>query len=248
PALRGLQDRHSVRRLRPISARLPCPSARQCLRARKLSLLSTYFCNCASFIGNPSLLNRTSPPAAVSFSIAPAGAAVLRAGHLSEVVMNMDLSHLLAGGAIVGLVTACWARIKLVAWRGINLLIQQIEVQDELTQTALVDYLVRHYKRSASYDKTYGAFNEHTRDGKYGMVPFELLGRRSIIFWRGWLPFFYTAGTKPQTNPANGGTAANNQDRIFCSLTFLRGFLDAEELIKSACDIRNAANWDVDLA
>ncbi len=160
----------------------------------------------------------------------------------------MDLSHLLAGGAILGVVTACWARIKLVAWRGINLLIQQIEVQDELTQNALVDYLVRHYKRSASYDKTYGAFNEHTRDGKFGLVPFELLGRRSIIFWKGWMPFFYSAGNKSQPNQGNGTPAANNQDRVFCTLTFLRGFLDAEELIKAACDSRNEANWDVDLA
>jgi hypothetical protein len=189
---------------------------------------------------------RTFRPAGVSFPDFRRGG-WRRAGIILRGCI-MDLSHLLAGGAILGVVTACWTRIKLVAWRGINLLIQQIEIQDELTQNALVDYLVRHYKRSASYDKTYGAFNEHTRDGKFGMVPFELLGRRSIIFWKGWLPFFYSAGSKPQQNPAGGAPAASNQDRIFCTLTFLRGFLDAEALIKAACDTRNEANWDVDLA
>ena len=49
----------------------------------------------------------------------------------------MDLSHLLAGGAILGVVTACWARIKQVCWRGVNLLIQQIEIQEQMTQMRL---------------------------------------------------------------------------------------------------------------
>ncbi len=160
----------------------------------------------------------------------------------------IDLSHLLAGGAILGVITACWTRIKQVCWRLINLLIQQVSIQDELTQNALVDYLVRHFKHSSSYDKIYGAYNEHSIDGKFGMVPFELMGRRSIIFWNGWLPFFYSTGARAQQNNANGANNNNNQDRLFCSLTFLRGTLNAERLITAACDTRNKATWDVDLA
>jgi hypothetical protein len=157
----------------------------------------------------------------------------------------MDLSHLLAGGAILGVVTACWARIKMICWRIVNVFIQQIEIHDELAQTALVDHLVKNYRRSTTYDKIYGAANEHTVDGKYGLIPFEVIGKRSIIFWQGWFPFFYAMGAKPQ-QAAGNAAPANNQGGALCTVTFLRGTLNIEKLIEDACDARNAAAWDVD--
>jgi hypothetical protein len=159
---------------------------------------------------------------------------------------GMDLSHLLAGGAILGIVTACWARIKAVCWRIVNIFVQQIELQDEASQSALVDHLVKNYKRSGAYDKIYGAVNEHTIDGKFGLVPFEVLGKRSIIFWNGWFPFFYAMGARPQQAAGANPAAPNPQGAAPCTVTFLRGTLNIEKLIKDACDARNAAAWDVD--
>jgi len=159
----------------------------------------------------------------------------------------MDLSHWLAAGAILGVVAACWAKIKAVCWRFCSIGLHQVSIQDELTQTALVDYLITHYKQSRFYDKLYGSANEHTIDGKFGLVPFELLGKRSILFWNGWFPFVYAMGSKPQ--PTGNNTAANNaaaQGNAACTLTFLRGTMNAEQLIKDACDARNTAAWDVD--
>ncbi len=161
--------------------------------------------------------------------------------------MRMDLSHWLAAGAILGVVAACWAKIKAVCWRFCSIGLHQVSIQDELTQTALVDYLITHYKQSRFYDKLYGSANEHTIDGKFGLVPFELLGKRSILFWNGWFPFVYAMGSKPQ--PTGNNTAANNaaaQGNAACTLTFLRGTMNAEQLIKDACDARNTAAWDVD--
>ena len=162
----------------------------------------------------------------------------------------MDFSHWLAGGAILGVVTACWAKIKAVSWRLLNLFIQQIEIHDEMAQSALIDHLVRNYKRSQTYDKIYGAANEHTTDGKYGLIPFEILGKRGVVFWKGCYPFVYAAGAKPaQATPgANVAAQPGSQERVFCTITSLRGTLDVETLIKDACDARNASAWDVDYA
>src|SRR5262245_12802385 len=143
----------------------------------------------------------------------------------------MDFSHWLATGAVVGLVAACWAKIKAVCWRFVCLFLQQVEIQDEPTQTALVDYLIRNYRHSRYYDKLYGSFNEHTTDGKYGLVPFELLGKRSILFWNGCFPFVYAIGA---ARPQQGGTpqagTPAGQGATSCTVTFLRGTLNIERL------------------
>src|SRR4051812_19788192 len=143
----------------------------------------------------------------------------------------MDFSHWLAGGAVLGVVTACWAKIKTVLWRLFNLFIQQAEIHDETAQSALIDHLARNYRRSRTYDKVYGAANEHTTDGKFGLVPFEILGKRGVVFWKGWVPFLYAAGAKPaQNTPGNNAAAPASQERVFCSITSLRGTLDVERL------------------
>jgi hypothetical protein len=158
----------------------------------------------------------------------------------------MDFSHWLAGGAILGVVTACWTRIKAVCWRLINLFIEQIEIHDEVAQSALIDHLVRHFKRSRTYDKVYGAANEHTKDGKYGLIPFEVLGKRGVVFWNGWVPFLYAGGARPaQAQPGNNAAAPSGQERVCCTITTVRGMLDVEKLLKDACDARNASAWDV---
>ena len=81
------------------------------------------------------------------------------------------------------------------------------------------------------------------------MIPFEILGKRGVVFWKGWFPFLYAAGAKPaQATPANNQAAPGSQERVFCSITSFRGTLDVEKLLREACDARNAAAWDVDYA
>ena len=38
----------------------------------------------------------------------------------------------------------------------------------------------------------YGASWEYQRDGRYGLVPYELFGNRTLILWNGWFPFLFT--------------------------------------------------------
>src|SRR5947209_1347305 len=104
----------------------------------------------------------------------------------------MNPMNLLAGGAIVGVLAGCWNHIKGISWKLISLFIQQVEIPSEAAHHALVAYLIKNCKRSRFYDRMYGASYEHQRDGRYGLVPYELFGSRSIVFWNGWWPFVFT--------------------------------------------------------
>src|SRR5580658_6051690 len=108
----------------------------------------------------------------------------------SRVVMNP--MNLLAGGAVLGLLAGCWDKIKAVSWKVISLFIQQVEIPSEAAHHAVVSYLIQKYRRSRFYDRMYGATYEHQRDGRYGLIPYELFGSRSVVFWNGWWPFVFT--------------------------------------------------------
>jgi hypothetical protein len=84
----------------------------------------------------------------------------------------MDGWNILAGGAAIGLLASCWSKIKDVAWRFANLLVQQVEIPSESAHQALTAYLLAHFKRSRAYDRMYSASYEHLRDGRYGLIPF----------------------------------------------------------------------------
>jgi hypothetical protein len=157
----------------------------------------------------------------------------------------MDLTKVLAGSAVLGLIAGFWGRIKTVTWRFLNLFVQQVELIDDTTATAVVGHLVTNYARSRAYEKTYGAAYEHTQDGLYGLVPYEMFGKRDIIFWNGWFPFLFTTGKG--TTPAPGQPAAPaNQERAPAKITFIRRTVDVEAIIKAACDERNTMAWNVD--
>jgi len=53
-------------------------------------------------------------------------------------------------------------------------------------------------------------------------------------------------GAKPQQTGNKRPNNANAQGAAVCTLTFLRGTMNVEQLIKDACDARNTAAWDVD--
>lgn len=153
--------------------------------------------------------------------------------------------NFLAGGAVLGVVAALWSKIKTVAWRAVGLFVQRVEIPTEHGHDAVVAYLVTKYRRSRNYDRVYGASWEYQRDGRYALVPYELFGVRSLILWNGWFPFLFTnqveakasAGKAPNADSSSGGT------KVFSTITFVRGTLDVEALVKEACAARNAISW-----
>jgi hypothetical protein len=151
------------------------------------------------------------------------------------------------GGAAVGLVTAGWQYIKAFLWKVCNLFIRQVEVHNQACAEAVVGYLVKNYRRSKLYDRTYSATYEHLRSGHYGLVPYEYFGKRPMIFWNWCFPFFFGGpGKKPAGNPNAGQAADGERPEAFGTITFLRGTLDIDRIIAEATDERNRMTWNVE--
>ena len=155
---------------------------------------------------------------------------------------------LVAGGTALGLLAGMWDKIKAAAWRGLNLFIQRIEIPTHQAHEAVTAYLIAHYQRSRNYDRMYGAAWESHRNGRYGLVPYEQFGSRTLILWNGWFPFLY-ANQQEQKGNANNNQQQNHYYRqsttvtVYSTLTYIRGTLDVEKILKEACAQRNAISW-----
>src|SRR5438105_9483506 len=93
----------------------------------------------------------------------------------------------------------------------------------------------------------YGAWYGHRRDGRYGLVAYEQFGTRSMVFWNGWLPFYYNNAVeaKARQTKGNNNNSGNNEDatKIYSTITFLRGSLSVEKLLLEACAAANQITW-----
>lgn len=153
-------------------------------------------------------------------------------------------------GVAIGVITAFWQRIKQFFWMIISYVVVHIEIKDDQTSNAILTLLLQKYKKSKIYDRTYGASYEYARkDGKYGMVPYEFLGSKTLTFWRGWFPLFFSVAkqnaqqTQNHQQPMNWWAGSNNQTPMK-TLTFIRGTFDVETLIQEACEMRNNVAWN----
>lgn len=160
----------------------------------------------------------------------------------------MTPGNLLAGGAILGLVTATWKYIKSFAWRIVSLVIQRCEITTEAVHFPVICHLLNRYGKSRIYDKVFGARRTFLRDGRFGLIPYEHFGNRALVFWKGPFPIVVSVGgsrvsgggTNDQTD---GGSAADQG--VFSSITTIRGSVDVEAIVAEACAERNALTWDV---
>ena len=160
----------------------------------------------------------------------------------------MDMWNVLAGGAAVGVIASCWSKIKDVAWRICSLFIQQIEIASESGHDALVAYLVANYPRSRLYDRMYGANCEHHRDGRYGLVPYEMFGSRSVDLLERLVAVHVQqrAGKEGRsTADTKGEGSGSDAAKVYSTITFLRGTLDVEEILRNACAAGNRLSWAV---
>src|SRR5439155_22474149 len=93
---------------------------------------------------------------------------------------------------------------------------------------------------------------EYQRDGLYGLVPYVHFGIRSLILWNGWFPFLFSnqveakAATGKGTSTESHGSSNGGATKVFSTLTFVRGTLDAEAVIREACTVRNNISWAVE--
>lgn len=161
----------------------------------------------------------------------------------------MDLMQVFAGGAVVGLIAGFWGHIKAGLWRVANLFVQRVEINSEYAHNALVSHLIARYRRSTTYDRMYGAWHEYRRDGRYALVPYETFGHRSLLFWNGWRPFFFRNEVEARAGSQRGGgenapVAAGT--KVHSTLTFLRGTLDVDRLLREACAANDRLTWETE--
>ncbi|HEX3150307.1 MAG TPA: AAA family ATPase [Gemmataceae bacterium] len=159
-----------------------------------------------------------------------------------------DMWKYMAGGALVGvlgMLAGFWSKAKGVLWRIANLFVQQVEIPTQEAHTSLVGYLIANYKRSRTYDRMFGAWYAHRRDGRYGLVPYEQYGTRSMIFWNGWIPFFYNNAVeaKARQNKPNNNNNDDDATKVFSTITFVRGCLNVEKVLHTACESANNLTW-----
>ncbi len=155
----------------------------------------------------------------------------------------------MAGGAALGVIASLWGRIKDYAWRFVSLFIQQVEISTDCAHNAVVAHLIAHYARSRMYDRMYGAWYEHQRDGRYGLVSYEVYGARSVVFWKGWTPFLFSNAVenKAKTTTGQNQTAEHHGGtKVFSTITFLRGSLDLEAILNAACLQSNQLSWQAE--
>jgi hypothetical protein len=158
---------------------------------------------------------------------------------------------LLAGaGAVFGVIATMWSKLKGVLWRFVSLFVQRVEVPTESAHEALVAHLIGKFKKSRNYDRLYGASWEYQRDGRYGLIPYELFGARTVIFWNGWFPFLFSnqMENKAATSKSPGGDTPSGVQKVYSTITFVRGTLNVEKLLQDACDARNSLSWSTEEA
>jgi hypothetical protein len=155
---------------------------------------------------------------------------------------------LAAAGAVFGVIATMWTKVKGVAWRIISLLVQRVEIPTESAHEALVSHLISKFKRSRNYDRLYGASWEYQRDGRYGLIPYELFGSRTVIFWNRWFPFFFSnqMENKAASSKTPGGDTPSGVQKVYSTITFIRGTLNVEQLLKDACATRNNLSWSTE--
>jgi hypothetical protein len=156
--------------------------------------------------------------------------------------------NFMAGGAALGLVAGLWGRIKEFSWKVASLFVVRVEISTEFAHDAVIAYLITHYPRSQFYDRLYGAWHEYQRDGRYGLVSYEVFGSRTLVFWHRAFPFWFSNALEKKTKPAGGGEGAGESSptKVFSTITFFRGTIDIETILKASCQHSNQQAWSVE--
>ncbi len=161
------------------------------------------------------------------------------------------IPDLLKGSALVAFVIGFWDKIKAVLWQLLSIFIQRIEINSEEAHETIIGYLVTNYKKLPSYDRIYGAHYESFKSGRFGLVPFEKYGSNSIVFLSnkrffggGRFPFYFSLAKLNLGNTENDQSASYG-DKVFSTITCIRGTIDVDKIIENAIVARNNAIWNI---
>jgi hypothetical protein len=159
----------------------------------------------------------------------------------------MEAWNYLAGGAVVGVIAGFWGKIKEFVWKLVSLFISRVEFETEEAHNAMIAHLIANHKRSRLYERVYGASRVYHRDGRYGLVAYEFFGRRSMVFWVRGRPVVFTNAVEKKASAArNKDGGSSDAAKVYSYLTFLRGTVNVEGLLRDSCVASNQLSWAVE--
>jgi ATPase family associated with various cellular activities (AAA) len=155
----------------------------------------------------------------------------------------MDALNVVSIGAVVGMAASYFATIKNVIWKAMNLVVRCSEIDENsgTLRDALMSYIVKNFKRSVMYDGLYCSTTSWVKSQNCNLeVPYEYFGKKSIVFWNGWVPFLVTpsqtASSGSSSAPGGSGSPSSN-----FRVTYIRGTLDMDAIVREAVKIHNEA-------
>ncbi|WP_439631052.1 AAA family ATPase [Gemmata sp.] len=157
------------------------------------------------------------------------------------------IAPMLAGfailGTVLGMVLRGWSSIKGLVHTAFRMVVTQVHLKDEATSHAVLAHLIRTYRRSTLGEKTFGGAHESFRDGKYGHVPFEFFGGHRVMFWVGWVPLWFNVTAEKSDDKGAIYWGGKPKADMKSSLSFLRGTVDVEAIVRAASSARNQLYW-----
>ena len=143
------------------------------------------------------------------------------------------MDKLLTSAALIGILTACWAKIKMFLSRLWSIVIVSVKIEGTAA-TAVKAYCWKHFKRSPFGERVYGSDNAWVRPiSRLQQIGYEKMGSDPIIFWKGWRPMLVGV---PVTQNNQG---IGSPDSSGGTITFLRGSFNIDNFLIAAMDEYN---------
>ena len=149
-------------------------------------------------------------------------------------------------GTVFGVIIKCWKSIKGFFVSFANIFVIHIDFDDEKTSKIVLAYLIKNYKRYQSGRRIFAGRHDSFRNGKYGHIPYELFGSQTLMFWNGWLPFWFVLKReKMEENKTSFICWDKPPDQpLKATIIFWRYTLDVEKIFESASNLRNEMYWN----
>lgn len=133
--------------------------------------------------------------------------------------MALDLTTLVGGGAVVGVLIAAWDYVKVYLSKIYSLFFVRISTKDKV-QHALTVWLTYNCKRARITTRVFGSFTNFVKPlNKNQLIVFEDLSPDPTVYWKGKIPFVVSGGGQ--------------------SITFLRWTMNTEKFLEEVIDCYN---------
>jgi hypothetical protein len=158
-----------------------------------------------------------------------------------------SIAPLIAAGAVLGTVFGVilrgWGAVKSFFNSIASIFIVSVELDDEMTSKVVLSYLLKNFKRVTSGKRKYSSKHNCLRNGKFGYVPFELFGNKTVLFRNGFFPFLFCVTEIKSDEKHIYWHHSNDAPKFKASILFLRYSLDIDKIIADSSQERNNIYW-----